>query len=63
MRDIEERHEEERCIRRNELDSEEEEYTFPIREFDDEAQMKNINPLVLPLFYGLPTEDTNTFLL
>ena len=62
MRDIEERHEEERCIPRNELDSEEEEYTFPIRESYEEDKMKNTNPLVLPLFYWIPTEDRDTFL-
>jgi hypothetical protein len=62
MRDREERHEEERCIPRNELDSEEEEYTFPIRESYEEDKMKNTNPLVLPLFYWIPTEDRDTFL-
>jgi hypothetical protein len=62
MGDRDERHEEERHIPRNEPDSEEEEYPFPIRESDEEAKMKNINPSILPLFYGLPTEDPDTFL-
>jgi len=42
MGDREERHEEEICIPRNEQEYEEEEYTFPIRECDEEDKMKNI---------------------
>jgi hypothetical protein len=60
--EIYERHEEERHIPRNEQENKEEEYTFPIRESGEEAKMKNINPSNLPLFYGLPIEDPDTFL-
>jgi len=55
--DRDERHDEEICIPRNETDSEEKEYQFPIRESGEDAKMKNINPSILPLFYGLPTKD------
>lgn len=40
----------------------EEESPFPIRESNDDAKMKNINPSILLVFYGLSTEDPNTFL-
>lgn len=36
-------------------------FTFPTRETYGEARMKNINPFVLPHFYGLITEDLGTF--
>jgi hypothetical protein len=62
MGDRDERHEEERHIPRNEPDSQDEEYPFPIREYDKEYEIKNINPSIIPLYYGLPTKEPNNFL-
>lgn len=35
---------------------------FPIRDFEDQAPMKNINPLNLPHFHGHASQDLNTFI-
>jgi len=44
------------------VEEEEEEYPFPISHIEDVGKMKNINPSVLPHFYGFPTKDPNIFL-
>ena len=36
--------------------------TFPIRETNGVARMKNISPSALPHFHGLTSEDLDTFL-
>lgn len=35
---------------------------FPIIETNGEAKMKNISPISLPKFYGLTSEDHDTFM-
>ena len=36
-------------------------FEFTITDPNEEAPMKNISHLVLPNFYGLPSEDRDTF--
>ena len=45
-------------------DEEESTFKFPIQEpqEDDEIKMKNIPPSVLPNFYGMASEDPDSFL-
>lgn len=37
-------------------------FAFPIRDYDEDAPMKTIPHSTLPIFYGLPSEDPDTFL-
>ena len=36
-------------------------FSFPIRDSDEYSPMKNIPHSTLPNFYGLPSEDPDTF--
>ena len=35
---------------------------FPIRDFDDQSPLQNINPLAFPKFLGLSSKDLDTFI-
>jgi hypothetical protein len=37
-------------------------YELPNRESGEDAKMKNINPTILPHFYGFPTKNPYIFL-
>jgi hypothetical protein len=48
----------------NEPQGEDEEQTsrFPILDLEQNTNMKNINPSILPTFHGMSTEDPDAFL-